>query len=85
MKDERRAELPCPACGGRSYSRGEIRAQGLRFIPNGLPFWKRFFWKGMKLPARRCDDCGHLQVFSRPHWDRVSGRGRDHRRDADFE
>jgi hypothetical protein len=81
MKDGRRAELPCPVCGGRSYRRGQLRTQGIHFIADDAPFWRKLFGFGWKLPARRCDDCGNIQLFSRPPRDAKTKR----RRDGDFE
>ena len=66
MNDERRTDHPCPACGGRSYSWGQIQAHQFRFVPDGASMLYRFFGGNWWLRARRCDHCGSLQVFTEP-------------------
>lgn len=77
MKDERRADHPCPACGGRSYSWGQLQAHSFRFVPDEGSFWHRYFRGGWRLRARRCDECGNLQVFTEPDPPRASKRARN--------
>lgn len=76
MKDERRSERPCPACGGRSYSWGRVQGQGFHFVAEDASIWRRFFGMGWKLPARRCDGCGLLQIFHEPDPDRLNKQSR---------
>jgi len=63
-------EGPCSTCDGRSYSWGRVGAQGLNFLPEPSTFLRRFFQIGFTLPARRCNDCGNLQLFDAPPTDR---------------
>ena len=77
MKDERRADRPCPACGGRSYTWGQLRPQDGYFLADGASWWHRVAGAGAKLRARRCDWCGNLQVFTEPDTDAALGRVRE--------
>ncbi|SIO14579.1 hypothetical protein SAMN05444166_2692 [Singulisphaera sp. GP187] len=61
----KRNELPCPTCGGRSYSWGILRAQGINFIPDEASLLQKAFRFGSSLRARRCLDCGNIQMFAR--------------------
>jgi hypothetical protein len=58
-------DLPCPACGGRSYTWGSLAAQGINFTPDDASRLAKFFRFGVQLRARRCDLCGNLQIFAR--------------------
>jgi hypothetical protein len=57
-------DLPCPICGGRSYSPGTLAAHGINFLPNDASILRRFFRIGFELRARRCDSCGNVQMFA---------------------
>ena len=58
-------ESPCHICGGCSYSWGRLGAQGLNFMPDDASVLAKFFRFGFQLPARRCDNCGNIQIFAR--------------------
>lgn len=83
MKEGRRPELPCPACGGQSYSWGKLRPQDGYFLAEDASGWRCIVGAGAKIRARRCDDCGNLQVFTEPDPSRVAKRAR-HGAEADF-
>jgi len=57
-------QLPCPVCGGSSYSWGDIVADKLKYIPRKAGFFERCFNLSYKVPARLCDKCGNIQMFS---------------------
>lgn len=57
-------EIACPTCGGRSYSWGALRAQGINFIPDEASLLQKAFGFGSSLRARRCLGCGNIQIFS---------------------
>lgn len=81
MKDEHRNELPCPVCGGRSYDRGQLRTMKIDFGYPSESFWQKYVVGGTKLPFRRCNDCGNIQLFLKLPPDGTTKR----RRDGDFE
>jgi hypothetical protein len=58
-------DLPCPVCGGRSYSSGTLASQEINFLPDDASILRRIFRIGMQLRARRCDLCGNIQMFAR--------------------
>jgi hypothetical protein len=64
MKSTNKDLSPCPTCGGLRYSWGILGAQGLNFTPDDASILRKFFKIGWKLPARRCDDCGNIQLFA---------------------
>jgi len=57
-------ESPCHVCGGRSYTWGSLAAQSINFTPDDASILAKAFRFGWKLPARRCDGCGNLQIFA---------------------
>jgi hypothetical protein len=59
-------EFPCHICVGRSYSWGSLAAHGLSFTPDDASILAKAFRFGVTLPARRCDNCGNVQIFARP-------------------
>lgn len=63
-KQEQLSSSPCPICGGRSYAWGEVLAQSLSYKPQGSSVLSKMLSSGLTLPARHCDTCGNLQVFS---------------------
>jgi uncharacterized OB-fold protein len=65
MDSDKNLEQPCPNCGSRSYTWGTFTAGGLSFMPDNAWIWE--YWRKLfqcKLPARRCDDCGNIQLFA---------------------
>lgn len=67
MESSKKNEQPCPTCGGRSYSWGSLNAQGVNFTPDDASLLRKFFRVGLTpLPARRCNDCGNVQLFVDP-------------------
>ncbi|MDG3008499.1 hypothetical protein [Paludisphaera mucosa] len=64
MESGEKFELPCPLCGANSYTWGSLGAQGLAFTPEDASLVGKLFQVGVKLPARRCDGCGNVQLFS---------------------
>lgn len=73
MKDERRTDHPCPTCGGRSFSWGRLQA---RFVLDEASTWERYICGVRPLRARRCDECGNVQVFTEPDPSRTGKRAR---------
>jgi predicted nucleic-acid-binding Zn-ribbon protein len=66
MESDDKDVRPCPICGGRSYSRGSLTAQGINFTPDDASLASKLFRVGVKLPARRCNTCGNVQLFAKP-------------------
>jgi predicted nucleic-acid-binding Zn-ribbon protein len=66
MEAGQKADRPCPVCGGDSYSWGSVGAQGINFTPDDASVLSKLFRVGLKLPARRCNGCGNVQLFSAP-------------------
>lgn len=60
-----KGDLPCPVCGGGSYSWGTVGAQGLNYTPDNASILAKFFRVGLKVRARRCELCGNIQMFAR--------------------
>ncbi len=58
-------EYPCHICGGCSYTWGMLSAQGIHFTPDDASILARTLGFGTRLPTRRCDGCGNLQVFDK--------------------
>jgi hypothetical protein len=67
MTSDEKSDSPCPTCGGSRFTWGMLGAQGLNFTPQDASVIRKFFTIGWELPARRCDDCGNLQLFAKPH------------------
>jgi hypothetical protein len=61
----RKPEFPCHVCGGSVYTWGGLGANGINFTPDDASFLAKFFRFGGTLPARRCDNCGNIQIFAR--------------------
>ena len=57
-------KLPCPICGGLAYSWGNVVANGLTFKSIKASWLSKMVSAGWDLPARICDACGNIQVFS---------------------
>ena len=55
---------PCPACGGSNFTEGEVVAYGqLQFVKAHKPGLKP---AGQAIShARKCADCGHVQLFGK--------------------
>lgn len=69
MKNDSTAEiqnLPCPICDQKAYSWGVLQAQGLRFVPEGTSFLARNFSLRYEVLARKCENCGNVQIFAEP-------------------
>lgn len=65
MKPGKKADQPCPMCGGESYSWGSLRAHGgFNFVSDGTSLLVKLFGGGTELPARRCNECGNVQIFT---------------------
>lgn len=62
-----KSDLPCPVCGGRSYSWGMLHASGIKFIPESASILEKAFQIGFRMSARRCDHCGNIQLFAPAH------------------
>jgi len=63
MSDQPKKAPSCPYCGGVSFTEGELSL--VRFRPNhygGLFGWLR---PAQELRARKCNDCGNIQLFTR--------------------
>jgi hypothetical protein len=61
----KKTEFPCHICGCSSYAWGSLAAQGINFAPQDASILAKFFRFGTELPARRCNQCGNIQVFAR--------------------
>ncbi len=61
---KRAVNLPCPICGNSSYTWGHITASNFFFQDDDASFWDKLVAAGYKLIARRCNDCGNLQLFT---------------------
>ena len=63
MSESIRYSAPCPICGGTDFTWGNLSdASYIRFTKSGF---KSFWGIGRKkIAARRCDTCGHLQLFT---------------------
>lgn len=61
----RKPVLPCPACGGQTFSWGDIDAHHLSFHREEEGFLARAFGLSHSLPARLCESCGNIQIFSK--------------------
>lgn len=59
-----KADLPCPACGGRDYAWGHLGAHGITFMPDDASWLARAFRYSTRLRARRCRSCGNIQAFA---------------------
>ena len=57
---KKRTSLPCPICGGTSYTWGILYANGIIFQP-GNP--SMLVTNGARQLTRLCNDCGNLQLF----------------------
>ena len=57
-------EFACHVCGKCSYTWGTLSAQGINFKPDEASMLAKFFRFGTQLRARRCDECGNLQIFA---------------------
>ena len=55
---------PCPICGQSSYSWGELAARNLDYNSEDDSWLAKSFTLNSKLPARHCDNCGNIQIFS---------------------
>ena len=62
--DKLQEQLPCPICGKTSYSWGEVVAEKLKYVPEEAGFFGRNFSLSYRVPARLCDSCGNVQLFS---------------------
>ena len=58
-------QSPCPICGETRYSWGEVTAQGMSYYGEDEPWISRGLKIRYKMPARHCDNCGNVQLFSR--------------------
>lgn len=61
MRDAKK--IPCPVCGATGYEWEEVQGENLRFLPDEAGFLKRTFSLAYKMQARRCLDCGNVQLF----------------------
>jgi hypothetical protein len=57
-------ESPCPICGGNTYSWGTLVGQQLKYEPEDMSLLSKMFSLRARLPARQCDRCGNIQIFS---------------------
>jgi len=63
-------ELPCPICCGASFTWGGVaridhHSQGLRFFSQGRSILSKMFMAGGEyLISRKCDCCGHVDLFT---------------------
>lgn len=59
--------LPCPICGGQSYTWGKMGGSRLTnvFVSDEVGFLARLFGMGGKrVYARECDRCHNVQLFT---------------------
>ncbi len=57
------AEQPCARCGSQEAEDGTLRGQHLtRFRPTRIKFWR----SGVRLSARMCRSCGHVELQGDP-------------------
>lgn len=65
MEPIKKADRPCPICGGSSYCWGTLMAMGFKFYAEDTSWFTKLLPnRGNKLPARRCNGCGNIQIFS---------------------
>lgn len=57
-------QSPCPICGETRYSWGEVSAQNLDYNSEDESWLSKHFTLNYKLPARHCENCGNIQLFS---------------------
>lgn len=66
-------ELPCAICCGVSFTWGGVakidhHSQNLRFFAQGRSTLKKFFMAGGEhLVSRKCNTCGHVDLFTEDH------------------
>lgn len=66
LEEKRKSGLPCPICGGTSFSWGDLTAQGLIYKAEDASFFDNLgkLFAGLNsLPTRVCNDCGNFQLF----------------------
>jgi len=63
--NDHQTKLPCPICGGSSYTWGYVEsADELKYKDKDPGFWqKHTTFGGKPLKARKCDACQNLQLF----------------------
>lgn len=60
-------ELPsmtCPLCHSNEFVEGEVKGQGLSFVPDDAGLLSRAFSLGWGLRARKCGRCHHVMLFA---------------------
>ena len=56
---------PCPICKGNEFTWGDLRAQGIKFVPgDGSVLDKLGLTWGTKIQARQCNACHNVQMFN---------------------
>ena len=66
MDDLKQKQLPCPICGASEYEWGVLRADNLFFEPRNPSFFAQLFKTTDKIRARKCENCGNVQIFAEP-------------------
>lgn len=54
----------CHLCGSKTFEWGQLRSQGIKFIPDDASWTKKQFSFGTDIKARRCTSCNNIQIFS---------------------
>lgn len=68
MDQTLQSKLPCPACGEIIYSWGNLTAQSLQYEADDASFWTKINPFASSVRARRCNNCGNLQMFTDDEW-----------------
>lgn len=56
--------VACPLCGCQDLVAGEVKGQGVSFVPDDASLLSRAFAVGWGLRARKCARCSHVMLFA---------------------
>ncbi len=56
--------MACPLCHSNVFVEGEVKGQGLTFVPEDAGLLSRAFAVGWGLRARKCASCHHVMLFA---------------------
>ncbi len=56
--------MTCPLCQSDVFVDGEVKGQGLTFVPDDAGVLSRAFAVGFGLRARKCGNCHHVMLFA---------------------
>ncbi len=54
----------CPMCGHEKFEKGRLRSHGIKFLPDTASWVKKQFSGAYSIEARRCTNCGNVQMYA---------------------